>query len=141
MKSTMLKFMSCRPMMIGLIMAGLYFVSPANVQAQSSLVSNYYFVPDGPYVAPAVAIVRLEEQLVSLKNQLDFYNSSSQEYRIVLAKFNFFSTIHTSLAEGKTVKESIQDGVNAFGSSDMSSDLPKGKKEEYKLEVINLLKL
>jgi hypothetical protein len=141
MKSTLLKFLSSRPILIGLIMAGFYFVSPASMQAQSVLNSNYYLVPDGPYVAPTVAIERLEDQLVSLKNQLNFYNSSSQEYRIVSAKFNFFSTIHQSLVEGKTVKVSIQDGVNAFGSSDLSSGLPKGKKEEFKIEVINLLKL
>jgi hypothetical protein len=93
------------------------------------------------YVSPSVAITLLEEQLGSLKNQLAFYNSSSQEYKIAYAKYSFFSAILKPLQEGKTVKQAIEAGLQSFGSSDMSTVLPKGKKEEFKQEVIDLLKL
>lgn len=141
MKSKMSRILSFKPILISLIMAGLYFVSPTQMQAQSSTQSNFYVAPVGPYVDPATAISRLEEQLVSLKGQLEFYNSSSQEWKLVNAKFNFFNVINQSLVEGRPVQVAIEDGLKAFGSSEMSSGLPKGKKEEYRLEVINLLKL
>lgn len=141
MKSKMSKILSFKPILICLIMAGFYFVSPTQIQAQSAISSNFYIAPAGPYVDPATAINRLEEQLVSLKGQMEFYNSSSQEWKLVNAKFNFFNTINQALVEGRPVQISIEEGLKAFGSSEMSSGLPKGKKEEYKLEVINLLKL
>ena len=142
MKSTTSSFFTFKPILISLFLAGFYFISPVNTSAQTGKINNDFFaVPDGPYVAPDIAIARLEEQLIPLKLQLGFYNPSSQEYKTALAKWSFFDRINQRIVEGNSVKGAIQEGVNDFGSSEMSTPLAKGKKDEYKEEVIELLKL
>ena len=94
MKSTFTDLFTFKPILICLIMVGLYVVSAPTLQAQSTKVNDEFTTaPAGPYVSPSTAITRLEEQNVSLKNQLEIYNSSSLEYKHALAKYQFFSAI------------------------------------------------
>lgn len=140
MKSTFTNPFTFKPILICLIMVGLYVVSTPTLQAQSTKVNDdFTTVPAGPYVASSTAITLLEEQNVSLKYQLEIYNSSSLDYKYALAKYQFFSAILKPLYEGKGTKESLEIGLG-FLNSDAAGILPKAKKQEFKDEAISLLK-
>jgi hypothetical protein len=139
MKSTFTDLFTFKPILICLIMVGLYVVSAPTLQAQSTKVNDdFTTVPAGPYVSPSTAIIRLEEQNATLKNQLEIYNSSSLEYKYALAKYQFFSAILQPLYEGKGTKESLELGLG-FLTTDAAGTLPKAKKQEFKDEAISLL--
>jgi hypothetical protein len=107
MKSTFTDLFTFKPILICLIMVGLYVVSAPTLQAQSTKVSDSFTtVPDVSYVSPSTAITLLDEQNASLKLQLQIYNSSSLEYKLANAKFQFFLTILQSIVDGKGTKES-----------------------------------
>ncbi len=139
MKSTFTDLFTFKPILICLIMVGLYVVSAPTLQAQSTQ-TNFGFtsVPAGSYVSTSTAITRLEDQNASLKNQLEIYNSSSLEYKVALAKYQFFSVILQALYDGKETKESLEIGLG-FLTTDAAGILSKAKKQEFKDEAISLL--
>ncbi len=139
MKSTFTNLFTLKPILICLIMVGLYVVSSPTLQAQSSHVNDdFTTVPNGPYVSSSTAITRLEDQCTTLKSQLEIYNTSSLEYKLALAKYDFFSAILVPLYEGKSVKESLVIGLG-FLTTDAAGNLSKQKRQEFKEEAISLL--
>ncbi len=140
MKSTFTELFTFKPILICLIMVGLYVVSAPTLQAQSSKVSDSFTtVPDVSYVSPSTAITLLDEQNASLKLQLQIYNSSSLEYKLANAKFQFFLTILQSIVDGKGTKESLVIGLGYLSSDASGNTLSKQKKQEFKDEAISLL--
>lgn len=127
--------------LVGLFFAVLALWLPSQVQAQSSSVASYgfYDAPAGPYTSAATAQSRLDVQILAMKAQFESLNQGSQEYKNLSAKYNFYTIIRDELAAGKTVQESISIGLKLF-ATDSVSDLPKGKKEEFKQSVLTLLK-
>lgn len=141
MKSIFPQLFACKPMLITLFVMGLMAVASPGVQAQASdLEDNFASIPQGTYVSPATAITRLEEQCVSLKAQLEFYNSSSQEYKNALAKYEFFNAILSPLYEGKSTEESLVIGLQGL-RTDIYGKLSRTKRYEYKEEAVELLKV
>ena len=140
MKSTFTDLFTFNPILICLIMNGLYAVSAPTPQAQSTKVSDSFTtVPDVSYVSPSTAITLLDEQNASLKLQLQIYNSSSLEYKLANAKFQFFLTILQSIVDGKGTKESLVIGLGYLSSDASGNTLSKQKKQEFKDEAISLL--
>lgn len=140
MKSTFTELFTFKPILICLIMVGLYVVSAPTLQAQSTKVSDSFTaVPDVSYVSPSTAITLLDEQNASLKLQLQIYNSSSLEYKLANAKFQFFLTILQSIVDGKGTKESLVIGLGYLSSDASGNTLSKQKKQEFKDEAISLL--
>ncbi len=140
MKSTFTDLFTFKPILICLIMVGLYVVSAPTLQAQSTKVSDSFTtVPDVSYVSPSTAITLLDEQNASLKLQLQIYNSSSLEYKLANAKFQFFLTILQSIVDGKGTKESLVIGLGYLSSDASGNTLSKQKKQEFKDEAISLL--
>ena len=140
MKSTFTDLFTFKPILICLIMVGLYVVSAPTLQAQSTKVSDSFTtVPDVSYVSPSTAITLLDEQNTSLKLQLQIYNSSSLEYKLANAKFQFFLTILQSIVDGKGTKESLVIGLGYLSSDASGNTLSKQKKQEFKDEAISLL--
>ena len=140
MKSTFTDLFTFKPILICLIMVGLYVVSAPTLQAQSTKVSDSFTtVPDVSYVSPSTAITLLDEQNASLKLQLQIYNSSSLEYKLANAKFQFFLTILQSIVDGKGTKESLVIGLVYLSSDASGNTLSKQKKQEFKDEAISLL--
>jgi hypothetical protein len=126
---------------VGLLLAGLCWLMPSHLQAQSSSTASvsFYEAPAGPYTTPAIAITRVENQIASIKSQLANVVHGSQEFTNLTVKEQFYSIIDDQLLAGKTVKESLELGLKLF-TTDVASGLSKGKKEEYKQEALNLLK-
>jgi hypothetical protein len=140
MKSTFTNLFAFKPILICLIMVGLYVVSTSTLQAQSTKVNDSFTtVPDVSYVSPSTAIILLDEQNTSLKLQLQIYNSSSLEYKLANAKFQFFMTILQALYDGKGTKESLVIGLGYLTTDASGNTLSKQKMQEYKDEAISLL--
>lgn len=140
MKSTFTKLCAIKPMLLTMFVLGLFAVASPGVQAQASdLTNNFASIPNGPYVSPATAIVRLEEQCTTLKASLEFFNSSSQEYKTALAKYEFFNAILRPLYDGKTTEESLVQGLQGL-TTDIYGTLSRTKRQEFKDEAIELLK-
>ena len=140
MKSTFPKLFAIKTMLLTFFVLGLFAVASPGVQAQTSeFTNNFASIPNGPYVSPATAIVRLEEQCVTLKSALEFFNSSSQEYKNALAKYEFFNAILQPLYDGKTTEESLTQGLHGL-TTDIYGKLTREKRQEFKDEAIELLK-
>lgn len=139
MKSTISNLLTFKPMLICLIMVGLYVVSAPTLQAQSSNINdNFLTVPNGPYVSVSVAISRLEDQCATLKGQMEVLNPNSNEYKAALGKYDFYSAILTPLYEGKSVKESLVIGLQLL-LTDSYGTLTKQEKQQLKQGAITLL--
>lgn len=139
MKSTITNFLTFKPMLICLIMVGLYVVSAPTLQAQSSNVNdNFLTVPAGPYVSASTAITRLEDQCAALKGQMEVLNPNSNEYKAVLGKYDFYSAILTPLYEGKAVSESLVIGLKLL-LTDSYGSYTKQQKQQLKQDAISLL--
>lgn len=139
MKSKVSAILSFRLAIVSLIFAGLFLFAPSSMKAQTSAVANFHSVPAGNYVTTDVAITRVEAQVLWLKGQFEILDPASQDYRNNEIKYAFYSTILSNLHDGKTVAQSIESALQIF-DTDAIGQLPKGKKEEYKQDAINLLK-
>ena len=140
MKSTFTELFTFKPILICLIMVGLYVVSAPTLQAQSTKVSDSFTtVPDVSYVSPSTAITLLDEQNASLKLQLQIYNSSCLENNLANAKVQLFLTILQSNVDGKGTKETLVIGLGYLSSDASGNTLSKQKKQEFKDEAISLL--
>ncbi len=140
MKSTFPKLFAIKTMLLTFFVLGLIAVASPGVQAQTSeFTNNFASIPNGPYVSPATAIIRLEEQCATLKAALEFFNSSSPEYKNALAKYEFFNSILTPLYDGKSTEQSLVIGLNGL-MTDVYGKLSREKRQEFKDEAIELLK-
>ena len=137
MKSTVLNLVSLKLAIAGMILTGLFLFAPSQAQAQTF--NDFYAAPNGPYTTPANAITRVEAKILTIKGLYEILDPHSQEYKNNAVKYSFYDAILAKLQAGKTVKESLETGLQVF-SLDSSGDLSKGKREEYKQEAIYLLK-
>ncbi len=138
MKSTFTNLLTFKPVFLCLIMVGLYVVSLPTLQAQSHVNDNFLSVPSGPYVSTQTAIDRVETQCKILKGQLEVLDPSSNTYRTVEAKYEFYSLILNDLYDGKTVQESLVTGLTSL-LADRYAFFTKQEKLQLKQEAIALL--
>jgi len=141
MKSSVSPFSPIKLTLVVLVLAGLCWLVPNQARAQSSFIASngFYDVPAGPFATSDVALTRLEAQIQSMKTQFEYMTPGSQDFKNLDAKYQFYTIVYEQLAAGKTVQESITIGLKFF-ATDASADLPKGKKEQYKQEILTLLK-
>ncbi len=139
MKSKVSAILSFRLAIVSLIFAGLFLFAPSTIKAQSTAVANFHSVPAGTYVTPEVAITRIENQILWLKGQYEVLDPASQAYRNNEIKYAFYTAIFNNLKDGKTVEQSIEAALFVF-DTDAIGTLPKGRKEEYKDDAVNLLR-
>ena len=126
--------------MASLFFVGLFLFAPSTMEAQvSTTLTNSNHVTAVTYVAPSVAITRVEDHCIWLKGQYDVLDPVSQAYRDNEAKYAFYNAILNNLKEGMTVAESIESATLVL-NTDAVGTLSKAKKEEFKNEAINLLK-
>lgn len=140
MKNSVLHLLTTRLALVSFVLAGLFLFAPAQSNAQTGGVDDFFTAPNIPYVSSAEAITRVEGQTMSLKILLESLNPNSAEYRNALIKYGFYVAIHTDLIAGKTTKESLEGGLKVLGTPD-SFDFSKTIRVQYRTEAINLLKL
>lgn len=123
---------------LSFLLAGLPSISSQfQLQAQS-LSQDIYSLPTENFVTPAVAIVRLDNALVSIKNQLAPFTEGTPQYNKVYARYVCYNTTKESIEGGKTVAESIVDGMSGVGADQY--DLAKNDLPTFRQDLINLLK-
>ena len=141
MKNTFANGFPLKLSFLSLVMAVLIALIPSSgTQAQSNSVQDFYFVPNGPYVAADIAMARVLNQIEILKPQFDFLGNHTQEYRNLAAKVDFYLAIYEHINLGNTVLSGIQQGLTVL-TSDQHETLPKAMRQSYKDEAIQMLKL
>ena len=134
-----MKSVILRIALFGFLFAGLsFFNSQDGLKAQTTTNQDIYSQPTGNFVSGAVAKSRLEVRIVTLKTQLQQFTEGTPSYQAVFAQYFFYKTILESVEAGKTIPQSIVDGLHAASRDDMG--LQKNTVLTYRIEAINLLK-
>lgn len=127
--------------LLGVIFAGFFLVaSTDSLQAQVTAVGprdQLYEAPSGNFVSSQLAITILNNELADLKEELNGLTPGTAAYRTTLAKYEYFSAILKNVIEGKSVAESIGEGLKAVGADQYQ--ITNGKLMEYKQQAINSL--
>jgi len=125
--------------LFGFLLAGLsIFSSTGQFNAQTTTHQDLYSLPTGTFVAPPDAKQRLDVKIVNLKTQLLGLTEGTAAYQAVWAQYIYYSTILESVNDGKTVQQSIVDGLRAVSVDAYA--LPRTTILQYRTEAINLLK-
>ena len=139
-----MKSILLRIALFGILLVGMSaFSSEGQLKAQTivspTAVSQELFtLPAGNFVDATTAKQRLEARIVSLKGQLQNLVEGTPEYKAVWAQYIYYNTILQAVTEGKTIPQSIVDGLTAI-STDVFS-LSRITMLQYRTEAINLLK-
>ena len=138
MKKTILPFLSIKLAIAGLMLAGFLLVSPSQMQAQTT--TDYYNLANVSFVTPAIAMTRVDNKLQEINTLLGTLNSQSQEYLYATLKRDFYTVIRAELTAGKSVRESVEEGIKFLIRADIAPQLPKIVRAQFKQEATNLLK-
>ena len=134
-----MKSVILRIALFGFLFAGLSFInSQDGLKAQTTTNQNIYSLPTGTFVSASVAQARLEVRIVTLKNQLSNLTEGTPQYQTVYAQYSFYNSILASVQAGKTIPQSIVDGLTAVSRDEFG--LAKATLLLYRTEAINLLK-
>ena len=134
-----MKSVILRIALFGFLFAGLsFFNSQDGLKAQTTTNQDVFSQPTGNFVDHGTAEARLETRLVILKTQLQNLTEGTLAYQSVYAQFSFYDTILQSVYEGKTIPQSIVDGLRSAARDEFG--LSKSTLLTYRLEAINLLK-
>jgi hypothetical protein len=124
-----------------LMFAGLSFFNSMQAQVSSTLIGGggaaSQTTPTQNFVAPPVAIQRLEAALVTMKVTLESLQPGTPSYAQLETKALLYNRIMDDIIDGKGVAQAIQDGI-LWVSSDQFN-LPKATVTQYRTELINLL--
>lgn len=137
MKSTLF----LRIALLGVFFAGLSFFSPDHqLQAQTTLSDGVFSLPQGAFVDGQVAVQRIDNAIVSVKELMQIYAEGTPVYQAALAKYSCYTTAQASIVAGKGTPESIVDGLLAVSGTE---SLVQDKSALFSLrqELINLLKV
>ncbi len=138
-----MKSILLRIALFGILLVGMSaFSSEGQLKAQTSLSPSVgvdlFSLPVGNFVDATVAKQRLDTKIIALKGQLEHLTEGTPEYRAVWAQYIYYTTILNSVTAGKTIPQSIVDGLTAI-STDVFS-LSRVTLLQYRTEAINLLK-
>lgn len=115
-------------------MAGLFLFAPENSQAQSNTNET------SQYVAPDVAISRLESETLALKGLIEILTPGTAAYRAAIWKYDLFDAVLNHLYEGKTVALSVEEGLKIY-STDPYADMPGSLKRANRAELLLIVQL
>ena len=131
MKSTVLNLLSSKLAIVGFLFTAFLLVGPS-AQAQSNTNESNQFV------APHVAIERLEIETAVLKAQIENLVPGTLAYRIAIWKYDLFDAVLNNLYQGKTVAVSFQEGLSIYTTdpyADMAASLKRANRTELHLIV------
>ncbi len=136
MKSTFI----LRIAMLSFFLTWLGFSNMENlVQAQTTLTDNLYVEPSGPFVSKDIASQRIDNSVTLYKILLENLTHSSPEYQQYKLKYDYAIAVQNFFINGKTVPESIVEGIRLFSAPDQYNGT-KGTLHTLKLDMVNLLK-
>ena len=125
-----------------LLFAGLSFFNSIQAQVSSTLIGGGgaagQSTPTENFVAPPVAIERLEAALTSTKVTLESLQPGTPTYAQLEAKALLYNAVLDDIVGGKGVAQAIQDGILLISSDHFN--LPKATVTQLRTELINLLR-
>jgi hypothetical protein len=125
----------------GFLFAGLSIIGAGNqLQAQITTPAGNLFGPaSGQFVSSQVALLRLDQAIVPLKNTMEQYSQGGPVYDQAFSKYSYYNAVSNLIIEGKTVAVAIGEGLKKVSTDEfhISEKLIGG----YRQELINLLKL
>ncbi len=123
------------------VLGGLSFVDATyQVKAQNALSSDLFVEPTNQFVSAPDAVVRINQEITSMKYVLAGLVEGTPEYRTVWLRSTFYSATLEGLNAGKTVPQSIVEGLKYMTQSD-DLDTGKGVLFQYRTQMISLLKV
>lgn len=128
MKSTVLNLLSSKLAIVGFLFTAFLLLGPG-AQAQSQLNEATQFV------APHVAIERLEIETTVLKAQIETLVPGTLAYRIALWKYDLYDAVLNNLHQGKTVAVSYREGLDIY-ITDPYADMPASLKRANRTELL-----
>ena len=121
------------------LLAGLSFTTQfQTLHAQTTASGGVFSLPTENFVGPAVAVSRLENALIPIKNALENATPGNQAYRDLEAKYDLFNGAMNDILGGKGVAQAILDGMILIGTD--KYQLSKQTLMQYRTEIINLLR-
>ena len=133
MKSTVLNLLSSKLAVVGFLFTAFFLLGPG-ASAQSNTNESNQFV------APHVAIERLEIETAVLKAQIETLVPGTLAYRIAIWKYDLFDAVLNHLYEGKPVATAFQEGLNIY-ATDPYADMPASLKRGNRAELILIVHL
>lgn len=128
--------------LLGVIIAGFFLLALTDsLQAQVTTVGprdQLYDTPEGDFVSSQLAITILNNELADLKEELNSLTPGTAAYRTTLAKYKYFDAILSNVIDGKSVAESIGEGLKAVNADE--HQITVETLLEYKEEAIYYLK-
>lgn len=126
-----------------LLFAGLSFFNSIQAQVTSTLIGGAgaatQTMPTETFVAPQIAVQRLEAALSTMKVTLESMQPGTPSYAQLEAKALLYNRVMDDIIAGKGVAQAIYDGI-LWVSSDQFN-LPKATVAQYRTELINLLRV
>ncbi len=139
MKNTILNCLFIKPALISLITFGIFLVGTSN--AQAPITTGYISQANVSFISIPEAKIKVDEKLAEINTLQGTLNNQSQEYLYAGFKRDFYTGIHDQLNAGKTVRESVEYGLNLLITGNIATQLPKLNREQYKQEAISLLRV
>ncbi|MGB4849685.1 MAG: hypothetical protein WBP41_17300 [Saprospiraceae bacterium] len=139
MKNTVLNFLSIKRTLISLITFGIFLVGTSH--AQAPITTGYISQASVSFISIPAAKIKVDGKLTEINTLLGTLNNQSQEYLYAGFKRDFYSGIHDQLNAGKSVRESLEFGINLLITGNIATQLPKLNREQYKQEAISLLRV
>jgi hypothetical protein len=123
------------------LFAGLSFIGAGNqLQAQITTPAGSLFDPaPGQFVSSPVALLRLDQAIVPLKNTMESYSQGGPLYDEAYRKYSYYNAVSNLIIEGKTVSEAIGEGLRKISTDEFN--INQKLLGTYRQEIINLLKL
>lgn len=134
MKNTVLSLLSSKLALVSFVMAGLFLLLPGYMQAQAQTNQS------NQYVSVAVAKQRLETETATLKGQIEFLDPGTAEYRTAIWKYDLFDAVLNHLYEGKSVPQSVDEGLKIYGT-DPYADMPASQKRANRAALLVIVHL
>ncbi len=127
--------------LISFLFTGLSFVGAGNhLQAQITTPAGNLFDPaPGQFVSSPVALLRLDQAIVPLKNTMEQNSPGSPAYDQAFRKYSYYNAVSNLIIDGKTVAEAIGEGLQKVSTDEFN--ISQKLLGTYRQELINLLKL
>lgn len=137
MKNTVFSYLPTKMTLLSLITFGIFLAT----YAQAQTITDYVSQANVSFISIPAAKIKVDGKLAEINTLMGTLNNQSQEYLYAGFKRDFYTGIHDQLNSGKTVKESVEYGINLLITGDIITQLPKLNREQYKQEAISLLRL
>lgn len=123
-----------------LLFAGTGFIdNSGQLKAQHTLETDLLVEPSGNFVSSQEALNRIDIQITGIKNLLALLTEGTPAYQAAWSRYLYHNEVIAAINDGKTVPQSIVEGLKVMSAD--SYEMPKGVLQQYKTQMVALLRL